>query len=36
MSVKRVPQDWQRRFSSELFERHQRSERALVATLAEM
>lgn len=32
----RVPQDRQGRFSTELFERHQRSERALVATLAEM
>jgi len=32
----RVPQDRQGRFSSELFERYQRSERALVAALAEM
>jgi transposase-like protein len=32
----RVPQDRQRRFSTELFERYQRSEQALVATLAEM
>lgn len=32
----RVPQDRQGRFSTELFERDQRSERALVATLAEM
>ena len=32
----RVPQDRQGRFSTELFERYQRSERALVATLAEM
>src|SRR5687768_4364640 len=31
----RVPQDWEGRFSTELFERYQRSERALVATLAE-
>jgi transposase-like protein len=32
----RVPQDRAGRFSSELFERYQRSERALVAALAEM
>src|SRR6476661_8227193 len=32
----RVPQDRTGRFSTELFERHQRSERALVAALAEM
>jgi len=32
----RVPQDRQGRFSTELFERYQRSEQALVATLAEM
>jgi len=32
----RVPQDRSGRFSTELFERYQRSERALVATLAEM
>src|SRR5256886_4701242 len=32
----RVPQDRTRRFSTELFERYQRSERALVAALAEM
>lgn len=32
----RVPQDRQGRFSTELFERYQRSERALVSTLAEM
>ena len=32
----RVPQDWDGRFSTELFERYQRSEQALVATLAEM
>jgi transposase-like protein len=32
----RVPQDRDGRFSTELFERYQRSERALVATLAEM
>ncbi|PWW03804.1 transposase-like protein [Hoeflea marina] len=32
----RVPQDRAGRFSTELFERYQRSERALVATLAEM
>src|SRR5690606_13100276 len=31
----RVPQDRQGRFSTELFERYQRSERALVVTLAE-
>ncbi|RWQ51413.1 MAG: IS256 family transposase, partial [Mesorhizobium sp.] len=31
----RVPQDRAGRFSTELFERYQRSERALVATLAE-
>jgi putative transposase len=32
----RVPQDRQGRFSTELFERYQRSEKALVGTLAEM
>ena len=32
----RVPQDGDGRFSTELFERYQRSERALVAALAEM
>ncbi|ESZ01229.1 hypothetical protein X736_32495, partial [Mesorhizobium sp. L2C089B000] len=32
----RVPQDRAGHFSTELFERYQRSERALVATLAEM
>jgi transposase-like protein len=32
----RVPQDRAGRFSTDLFERYQRSERALVATLAEM
>ncbi len=32
--VLRVPQDREGRFSTELFERYQRSERALVATLA--
>jgi transposase-like protein len=32
----RVPQDRQGRFSTELFERYQRSEKALVASLAEM
>jgi transposase-like protein len=32
----RVPQNRAGRFSTELFERYQRSERALVATLAEM
>lgn len=32
----RVPQDRQGRFSSEVFERYQRSEKALVSTLAEM
>src|SRR5690349_24403483 len=32
----RVPQDRRGRFSTELFERYQRSERALVAALAEM
>lgn len=32
----RVPQDRNGRFSTELFERYQRSEQALVATLAEM
>jgi transposase-like protein len=32
----RVPQDRQGRFSSEVFERYQRSEKALVACLAEM
>jgi putative transposase len=31
-----VPQDRDGRFSTELFERYQRSEQALVATLAEM
>ncbi len=31
-----MPQDRQGRFSTELFERYQRSERALMATLAEM
>jgi transposase-like protein len=31
-----VPQDRDGRFSTELFERRQRSEQALVATLAEM
>jgi len=31
-----VPQDRAGRFSTELFERYQRSERALVAALAEM
>jgi transposase-like protein len=31
-----VPQDRDGRFSTELFDRYQRSERALVATLAEM
>ena len=31
-----MPQDRAGRFSTELFERHQRSERALVAALAEM
>jgi len=31
-----VPQDRTGRFSTELFERYQRSERALVAALAEM
>jgi putative transposase len=31
-----VPQDRQGRFSIELFERYQRSEKALVAALAEM
>jgi transposase-like protein len=31
-----VPQDRQGRFSTELFERYQRSEKALVAALAEM
>jgi transposase-like protein len=31
----RVPQDRAGRFSTELFERYQRSERALVAALAE-
>jgi transposase-like protein len=31
-----VPQDRDGRFSKELFERYQRSERALVAALAEM
>jgi putative transposase len=33
---RRVPQDREGRFSTELFERYQRSERALVAALAEM
>jgi putative transposase len=32
----RVPQDRDGRFSTELFERYQRSEKALVAALAEM
>jgi transposase-like protein len=32
----RVPQDRAGRFSTELFERYQRSERALVAALAEV
>src|SRR4029078_3004949 len=32
----RVPQDRQGRFSTELFERYQRSEKALVSALAEM
>src|SRR5512145_1308966 len=32
----RVPQDRQGRFSTEVFERYQRSEKALVATLTEM
>src|SRR5215211_312490 len=32
----RVPQDRDGRFSTELFERYQRSKQALVATLAEM
>src|SRR5947199_2254156 len=32
----RIPQDRTGRFSTELFERYQRSERALVAALAEM
>ena len=32
----RVPQDRQGHFSTELFERYQRSEKALVGTLAEM
>src|SRR6185295_2138291 len=32
----RVPQDRDGHFSTELFERYQRSERALVTTLAEM
>jgi transposase-like protein len=32
----RVPQDRLGRFSTELFERYQRSEKALVGTLAEM
>ena len=32
----RVPQDRAGRFSTELFERYQRSEKALVGTLAEM
>jgi putative transposase len=31
-----VPQDRQDRFSTELFERYQRSEKALVAALAEL
>src|SRR5690348_8648552 len=34
--VLRVPQDRMGRFSTELFERYQRSEKALVGTLAEM
>jgi putative transposase len=34
--VLRVPQDRQGRFRTEVFERYQRSEKALVATLAEM
>jgi transposase-like protein len=32
----RVPQDRQGRFSTELFERYQRSEKALMAALSEM
>lgn len=32
----RIPQDRQGRFSTEIFERYQRSEKALVSTLAEM
>ena len=32
----RVPQDRQGRFSTQLFERYQRSEKVLVAALAEM
>ena len=32
----KVPQDRQGRFSTELFERYQRSEKALMAALAEM
>ena len=32
----RVPQDRQGRFSTEIFERYQRSEKALVSALAEM
>jgi transposase-like protein len=32
----RVPQDRQGRFKTEVFERYQRSEKALVAALAEM
>jgi putative transposase len=32
----RVPQDRNRRFSTEIFERYQRSEKALVAALTEM
>src|SRR3954468_20962828 len=32
----RVPQDRQGRFSTEVFERYQRSEKALIACLAEM
>ena len=32
----RVPQDRQERFSTEIFERYQRSEKALVAALTEM
>ena len=32
----RVPQDRQGRFSTEIFERYQRSEKALVAALTEM
>lgn len=32
----RIPQDRQRCFSTKIFERYQRSEKALVSTLAEM